>query len=207
MSNSFRRKKEVFPEETLEEAFSFSEFTPDIALLESHMSQFLFVCDHWHTRHWGHGMIAEYSVPLGTVFTQDPFVMYKHKMGPESWAVPLEDSPIAAPRAHIRGELHAITPSVRFVELDTDRQNGVIFYRKRVTVLMPYYVDAWYKEGGRSRSPLRLQNLRAWMYIGVPEYWDKKIDEDFFLFDPVRTFEPKNPELPPYYSFTKLEYQ
>jgi hypothetical protein len=208
MLNLFRKPKiEIFSEDDLEKARSYAEFTPDIALLESRMSQFLFVNDHWQSGHWGHHMIRDYSVPLGTCFTQDYFVMYKHKMGPESWAVPLEDSPYDSPRAPIRGELHAIVPPVRFAELDTDRRNGVIFYRKRVTLVMPYQVEAWFKEGGMKRSEMRYQNIRAWMYVGVPEYWEQRVDKDFFLFNPVQIFEPKNPDLHPYYNFTKLEYQ
>lgn len=152
-------------------------------------------------------MLEEYSVPLGTAFTRDPFFLFKRKLGAESWAVPLLDSEIKAPQTPIRGELHAITPSLRFCELDTARENGVIFYRERVHLVMPYQVEAWYKEGGMQRSEVRYQNIRAWMYIGMPDYWLPKIDEDFFLFDPVRVYEPKNPELQPYYSFNKLEYQ
>lgn len=208
MLNLFKKRSSAFSSENLEEASSYAEFTPDIARLESKMSQLLFVCDHWQSRHYGHDMIREYSVPLQTAFTRDYFVMYKRKLGAESWAVPLIDSPIVgAPRAPIRGELHAITPSVRFAELDTDRRNGVMFYRDRVTLVMPYQVEAWFKEGGMMRSETRYQHIQAWMYIGVPDHWNRVVDEDFFLFDPVRTFEPKNPDLETYYNFTKLEYQ
>lgn len=188
----------------LEEAFDFAPFTPDIAILQTRQTQLLFVYDEVKKGFPEFGMIEEYSIPLGTVFTKDDFALFKRKLGKESYAFALDEAPFKVPHTSIKGELHAVQ-SMRFIELDTYMENGVKFERRRVTVLMPYFYV-----GKRLGVPFKgywLQEIRCHMYVGINGFWTPALDEEFFLFDRVKTFTPHNPDLKEYYYFSKQEYE
>lgn len=198
----------------MEEAFRMSEFTPDIAILERRLCNMLFVYDEMQLGHREFSMIEEHAIPMGVAFTKDDFVLYKRKLSTLSYAFALDDSPYRAPRTSIKGSLFAIPRdedgSTRFIELDTVKENGVKFERRRVTVIMPYFYV-----GMRDGKPFKGYwevPIRCYTYIGVKSYWHPKLEAQgnengFFLFDQVRTFTPKNPNLKEYYYFSKLEYE
>lgn len=223
----------------MEQATSFAEFTPDIAILERRKSNLLFVFDEWQEGHRDFSMIEEYAVPMGAAFTKDDFVLYKRKLNALSYAVALDDSPFKVKKTSIRGKLYAIPRgedgSTRFIELDTVKENGVKFERRRVSVIFPYF----YLGRGRDGKPFRgywEEVIRCYTYIGVQSYWEPLLkgqeslkveantsikdgwlsseknvtvegEDGFFLFDTVKTYTPNNPNLKEYYYYSKLEYE
>ena len=203
----FSKKEEVPSDWDLQQAFDLAPFTPDIAVIQQKRSQILFVCDELQKHHPGFELIKEHSASLGGAFTKDQFVMYKRKLGLESYAVALDNPFFQAQKGIIRGELYAVLP-MRYIELDTHYQNGVVFERRRVTVKIPHLHIGKRKDGSGFRIK-KTSELRCFMYVGVPDYWNKVMDEEdgFFLFDNVRRFTPANPDLTPYYYFSKLEYE
>lgn len=199
----------------MEKAFSLTEFTPDIAILERRQCNLLFVYDEMMQHHREFSLIEEHAIPLGVVYTKDDFVLYKRKLHEASYAFALDESPFKAPKTTIKGQLLAIPRdedgSTRFIELDIVKENGIKFERRRVTVVMPYYYV-----GIRDGKPFRGYwevPIRCYMYVGVKDHWHPLLEanddgeEGFFLFDAVKTFTPNNPNLKEYYYFSKLEYE
>lgn len=194
----FKKKMSVPSEFELEQAHSATEFTPDIVQLEGRARWLFFVYDRWKDGHADHSIFGGEAMNMGVVFTQDNFAMIKRSLGQDSYPIPLDRAPFNLPEAPIRGELYAV-PSGWINRLDTDKRNGVKFERRRVSVTLPY-------RGMRNISMVKYQSLRAFMYVGIQDFWEPLVDKDFFLFDKVRTFEPKNTKFKEYYEFTKLEY-
>jgi hypothetical protein len=197
----------------MEQAFSYAEFTPDIAILERRQSNLLFVFDEMQEGHHEFGMIQEHAIPIGVAYTKDDFVLYKRKLNAASYAVALDEAPFRARKTTIRGKLFAIPKdqedgSTRFVELDTVKENGVRFERRRITVIMPYQYIGRTRDGRPFRGQWEV-SIRCYTYIGVQSYWSKLLEADdgFFLFDTVKTYTPNNPNLKEYYYFSKLEYE
>lgn len=187
----------------LQQAFDFAPNTPDIAILQTRKTQLLFVYDEMKKGFPEFGMIEEHAIPLGVVFTKADFSLYKRKLAKETYAFALDDSPFKVPKTSIKGELHAVQ-SMRFIELDTFMENGVKFERRRVSVILPYYYVG--KRNGVPYKGQWMQEVRCHMYVGIQSYWEPKLDEDFFLFDRVKTYTPRNPDLKEYYYFSKNEY-
>jgi hypothetical protein len=205
--NRASKQEEVPSDWDLQQAFDYAPFTPDISVLQQKATQLLFVYDEMMTDFPDHRIIEEYAITCGSVFTKDEFVMYKRKLGQDSYAVALDDSFFVAQKAIIKGQLFAVQ-SPRFAELDTIYQNGVEFERRRITVRMPYYHFGWRDKTSMFKE-YRMQELRCFMYVGVQEHWSNIMGEGdgFFLYERVRTFEPKNPDLTKYYHYSKLEYE
>lgn len=212
----FSKKEQEVPSNwDLQQAVDFAPFTPDIAIIQQKETQLLFVYDEMMDGYSEFSLIKEHSIKLGTVFTNDMFVMYKRKLGEDSYAIALDESFFQAQRGIIRGELYAVK-SPRFAELDTVYQNGVEFERRRVSVKMPYYHFGWRtkfnSEGCKVPDGMfkeyRTVDIKCFMYVGIQEHWHQMMGEGegFFLYERVRTFDPKNPDLKTYYHFSKLEY-
>lgn len=208
MWNPFKRKQqqEVPTAWDLQQAFDYAPDTPDVNLLMQKQFQLLFVYNEMQQKHPSFDVIEEYTVPLCVAFTKDSYVMYKRKLGEESWAVALDESFFQAQKGLIKGELHCLK-SERLIDLDTLYNNGVRFERRKVTVRVPHMHFGRKGDGGFALY--KVTEIRCWAYIGIQEHWHKMMGEEtegFFLYERVRTFEPKNPDLTTYYHFSKLEY-
>lgn len=208
-----------------------TQYTPDVSVLEEYEWQLFFAVDELKKDHFKHSMLgdeAEYKCPA---FTQQDMQFWQ-AASPMNSPVPMEAglSSIVkgfAPAAKIKGQVYKIRPQQIINILDKDRQNGVEFIRKRVRLIVPYRMVVWVKDhnldpdfgsaGEFCRSDYlhksikhtkeRVGIIRAWMYIGNPNYWDKLIS----AYDniPVETFHAKNrqwcktyyhirrPDLPP----------
>jgi hypothetical protein len=179
-------RKEIQAESVL----SGAEFTPDIFHLEQFKSQLLFVHDDMAQLQPNHDLIKEGSLsgfyPFNYGYTTKSYSFLKKNLGLKSFPIAL-DIPIdvanqlptyMSEEYRIRGELYAIRP-LQFLKLDTHRQNGVQFIRRRVNINIGYkklYHHSITDSKGVYHSEYNLGKeqmltVQAWMYVGREEYW------------------------------------
>lgn len=168
--------------------------TPDAIHLTAQQFQLLFVVDRMKTGFSQYEMIAEHSAFVCLAFTQKDFNFYHRKLPFIDDLVPLEAVQPSGfvPNAKIFGELHAIE-SLHLAKLDTIKDNGVQFTRTRVPLVVPYremILGDYQDEEGKSLpvalqgkrgalSPQRVHLVKAWMYVGNPDYWTPMLDGGF----------------------------
>lgn len=199
---------DIPPKEWFQYARMASQRTPDIAKLEEYEYQLYFACDETQVKHLKHSLIIG-SELVCPAFTQSAFNYWTPNV-PFLPAVPMKAEgyknllPGYPPIAKIKGELHLIRPQ-RFIELDNYKENGVQFLRERIRLIVPYRKVYWLKDisvppldadittlEGSSivLSTERVVTIRAHMYSGIPEYWDKLISN--FDYTAVQSFQAKN---------------
>jgi hypothetical protein len=189
-------------------AVNLSRYTPDIAVLEEHAWQLYFACDETQRGHLKNdlcGADQEYKVPA---YTQQSFNYWNHE-APFIPPIPMEASGYRNPMpfypeiAKIKGQILKIRPQ-QFLHLDNYKENGVQYERRKVRLIVPYRTTEFIHDltqvsediefvspnGHIARSKEKTAILRAWMYIGIPKYWDKLISA--FDYTSVQTFEAKN---------------
>ena len=128
------------------------------------------------------------------------------------WALP--------PHTRVQGEIYAIKTQ-QLINLDKHYQNTLEFKRKRVPLLIPYRklhkIDTQGEPGGIQEfinqqfdihdkvvtTENAIKTIRAWMYIGISEYWTSQSNH---LFSPVQVYTPRLGWLGDYYAFTRAEY-
>jgi hypothetical protein len=205
-----------------------TKFTPDVALLEERSHWRVFVCD----RHMSDLDNALDAKRHGFAFTNDGFKLYRRNLGKDSNAVPFvqelyETNPDwnkgqglvrVGDVARIKGEIF-IASTEKLKELDRVYCNGVQYQRVRVSVLVPYHETEWYPEYYKApvelqkmfnhrriilRSEKRFYNVTAWMYVGVPTYWD---DFPHYMLKYVDVYRARNERVGWYYHFTKKDYE
>lgn len=193
-------------------------FTPDYAWLETKMYQIVFLYNQIMTGHPKHNeFIIEGTGMLGTAFTQEGcYEMFIKNLGEESFPIVVEDRrkeepgiwfktvstdplvrnvhavnrgphPFATRLGRIKGELYAFKPN-QLLGLDKYLQNGIEFRRTRVKTVIFYFKhdkvnDTWQKAA---------YIVRAWMYIGLPEYWDDLLDAGFLFSKGPKFAAPTN---------------
>lgn len=190
--------------------FARNHHTPDIAKLEEYEYQLYFACDETQIKHLKHSLIkdGDYQCPA---FTQSSFnywlpeAPFLPPVAMEAMGYGEYIMPNAPPKAKIKGELHAIRP-YQFKELDNYKENGVQFQRTRVKLIVPFrriefvkdrynlpdWIDSVAEEGGKSMGLTKesVAIIRAWMYTGVPKFWDKLISA--YDYRSVQAYEAKN---------------
>lgn len=192
-------------EQWLEDADDEVEFTPDLWNMERRQLQLLFVYDEMMQGHHGHDLIKEHSVSLAAAYTEDKFILWRKNLGKKSYPIPLVKKYLSVPSARIKGQLYGILPP-QFKELDKHKLNGVSFIRVRVNIQIPYRrIVKMREEQGTVKLDEEIQRVRAWMYIGVPNYWDDQIDSGF-LYSPTQIYHPNREWLDKYYYFSQKEY-
>lgn len=165
--------------------------TPDMWRLEQSMFQLIFIPDDMMFGKLNNHMIAEHArdgeTPLHpSCFTFERYTFWKKDLGDQSFPIALEKGfepsgylrvrPIPA---KIKGQLYAILSS-KIKTLDIHRQNGVQFQRVRTKVSLPYrHVSYSVKSPLPNISPDYLHTIEAWMYVGIPTYWDDLIGDMF----------------------------
>lgn len=165
--------------------------TPDMWKLEQSMFQLIFIPDDFMRGKVNNHLIAEFcrdgDTPLHpSCFTFERFTFWKKDLGEKSFPIPLEKGydpsgylrvrPIPA---KIKGQLYAIL-SNRIKTLDIHRQNGLQFRRTRIEVSLPFRTVSYsVKSPLPVISPDYLVTKEAWMYVGIPEYWDPLISDMF----------------------------
>lgn len=190
-----------------------TKFTPDISKLEMYEWQLFFAPDELKKDHVKHALLGDDKQYKFPAFTQKGYHFWQANApfdAPVAMETePVNVSPFFPPVAKIKGEIYAIRPQ-RFLDLDRYRQNTVEYERQRVRFVVPYRKVLWLKdhnldpsfgvqdEFSRSRytgssvttSEERVAILRAWMYIGKPEFFDPLISA--YTHSPVETFHAKN---------------
>jgi hypothetical protein len=196
--------------------------TPDIASLERKLYQLIFVYDEMMKPFNYNELLGDEARLLKMGFTHEKFTMWKKHLGGASYPVVLDKRFENQPSRPIMGELWAIRPDI-FLDLDNHKDNGTLFTRRRVNVIVPYrhrvYVE---NEQGEvievRRDEYVASRVNAWMYVGNPEVHD--IHERNFTdgvntrilargvdYSPVTRYEPNNPQLgdKEYYYFAPKE--
>jgi hypothetical protein len=205
------------------------ELTPDIWKLEQSQYQLIFIPDSMMQGRADNHLIADAGkdgdVPVHPAcFTFDRYTFWQkeeHFINAEGKpevkysAIPMkkEYEPtnwlrVRPTPAKIKGQLYAIL-SPRIIRLDIHKQNGVLFRRERQEISLPYR-QVKYNDKPDAKlysklpviSPYYLRTVSAWMYIGIPEYWDNLIS-DMFAVRECNKFELDQPQfwVDEYYKF------
>lgn len=202
--------------------------TPDLAWLEQHEFQLLFACDDTKQGHSHHCLIEE-SAFIATAYTTQKYCYWYQQAGDERIPIPME-APDGVqtvryfpPPLKVKGELHIVrTP--QFKELDNYKRNTVQFRRKRVNVLLPYRKLSKIKNVDENipirplpralqgnlhthLSPEAVYVIRAWMYVGKPEFWDNLLDAGYRGFKTVNYYESKRKWLKEYYDYPRQHFE
>lgn len=179
---SFRRKPK--PEDAGVPPMSFwgepPKLTPDLPFLEMRSFQRVFVCDEMMKPHFRHYVLEDLKENVDPLFgfTRQVFALAHHKT--DNTIIPIRRRFANIPLARIKGEVYAI-PSHKMPILDNFKQNGLIFQRERVRLLLPYRtltkqfnaLERDIYERSSRLSALQDTIISAWMYIGVPDYWEQ----------------------------------
>lgn len=177
-------------------AMEASKFTPDISKLEEYSWQLYFATDETKKDHFKHNLLgvdAQYRFPA---FTQGSFTYWDPKIPFLSPVAMKEipsriDIPNLPPNAKIKGQVYLIRPQ-RFLELDRYKQNTVEYKRERIKLIVPYrqveflkdhnldpafgvqelFCRSDYEGSSITTSGETTCIIRAWMYIGRPEFFN-----------------------------------
>src|ERR1700686_3844327 len=84
------RKPFVYPDLRMKEIAERYKYSPDMAFLQRHECQLLFVVDELMSFHREHSLIVN---PINTwsSFTLEPFSMMKKRLGIESYPIPIRE--------------------------------------------------------------------------------------------------------------------
>jgi hypothetical protein len=200
---------ESLPSEFFDHVQDVLKYTPDMHHLQTYEKVRLFVYgEDMSSMPKYEELLGEFE-PEATAFTFENFETWKHKLGKETYPIALEkrsstrayhawakaDS-LNPPWAKVKGEVYLVPPE-RIFFLDSYRKNGVEFVRKRVHLILPF---RHVKYPGFPQ----LQDMKAWMYVGKPDYWADRLDAGA-NFAPVRPFNNVNTWAKHYTHFTRLE--
>lgn len=159
--------------------------TPDLWLLENYSHWLTFVCDDLKTGHRRHDLLEGSELACDCVFSKPAFSMFNKKLGKASFPVPILGRSVMAPYSVVKGQLWRV-PTDTLKGLDIYRNNTVEFQRTRISVAVPYKEVHWDNNPNEVYvSRTRTQYVRAWMYVGRPQFWDDLIDAGM-LFSKVR---------------------
>lgn len=198
------RKPKMPDASWLEAADREVDFTPDLWKLEQYEWQLLFTYDETQWAHREYRIIKEDSFNCCDAFTVKTHELWQKNLGAKTFPIAIEAEnrpPWRATHQKIRGEVHALRPHV-FKVLDKYKLNGLEFERKRVRVLVPNKMKLWTQDGGTElKNSVKL--IQAWMYVGIPSYWDDQIAHSpIETYSAVETFEGDKPYIAKYSYFT-----
>lgn len=160
--------------------------TTDQWFLEQFARQLVFVADDLRVGGKNHQVIMDLS-PVGrainpSVYTHNKYLAYKQDLGKDhSTAIVMPADYV--PSGHIfnppdpapvQGELYAVD-AFRMYLLDKHMQNGVKYRRVRTRITYPFRDVKNYRTNNPKVSPHRFITITAWMYVGIPRYWDPLI--------------------------------
>lgn len=215
--------------------------TPDACILDEYQFQLMFIYNGMMRNMPHHEHIGDGSDFLSYAFTKNDYRMFKKDLGQESFPVMLEagdddylrehyakkdqeERPILRGPAMVRGELYKVRPQ-QFRPIDTYMDNGVLFKRRRIRLLVPSKTVISVRERVVSENIVtkdfkprsiyyeteEMDEVRAWCYIGT-EHWNDQVADDFlgysppaYLLPPLPIYRPHNKLLKPYYYFNRQE--
>lgn len=189
-----------------------NKYTPDLPQLLESEHQLVFAYGEDQTGMHGHVMLQDHITKVARAFTYHKFAVWKKKLGVHTYPVAVNYSfdrdeeqqwwHGSAPLAKVKGELFKIR-SAHIPVLDSYRENGVQFERKRVLLIVPFRKGP--SLGSLYDGYLHVRILRAWMYVGLRPYWEPLIDINFD-YAPVSRYINHGNRFGQYYHFGRLEY-
>lgn len=188
-------------------------YTPDLALLQEKEHWWIFICGEEMSKHhkdW----LMDPEKPRYEAFTaKEDYILWRKYLGQKTVAIPLLADSIPYvknmklnnncmyPAARLRGQLFKILPE-HFIELDEYKENGVVFDRQRVDILIPY--SSLDEDVNQKRH---LKYLQAWMYVGKPDFWRLMGDSPLLVpSDPIRADKLGKMPMEHYYYFSTKDY-
>lgn len=183
-----------------------TQFTPDVHIIEKRSGQLFFFYDNFQEYGSLFSDLQNEGVqPLCTAFTSQLFQVRSKLVGDPTldrvvaveptkkvevlpWCDPPKDVP-----AHVKGEL-MLAPSGLTYFLDNFMENGKVYQRTRAMIRVPYRMRT-----GSTTTQMRMWHVKAWMYVGKPDYWGPLFDAGYTT-KPLPTFEPNNSQWPRYYA-------
>lgn len=197
-------------------------FSPDLHVLEERDFQLFFITDEMKRKEHKHSIMNAGSAFLATAYTKSEYQFIQRSVEVEKpIAIAFEDKRTHAekqgpimdfaeylrsyPYGKLRGELHAVRP-YQINALDKYKQNTVEFIRKRTTVVVPYQeeFEQRCRDTGEKLTFITGQQvylIQAWMYVGVPDFWEPMLDAGF-VFSAVKQFKSGKKWIKnPYYEF------
>lgn len=199
-----------------------SKWTPDIGKLQETEWQLVFIYDRLQLGFDDYtAYMSEHAATVCTAFTNDPYVMFKKRMGLNTYPILQKKDYVSPEPTRVKGELHYIR-SQQLIQLDKLRENGVQFNRELIDIFVPFFkvhkLKSW-KEGGRNKGEYmklygtehptdtipHYQVIKAFAYIGANEYWDDLIDGGYDYL-PVTKYEAHNRNVGAYYHFSKRDF-
>lgn len=210
------------PDDPLQKYRSLSEaskHSPDLGWLEQFEFQLLFCPDETQRSLPAHPLIED-SAFICHGFSRNLYNYWEQRVGVERLPIPMPGTPTLTryfpPPLRLKGELHAVKP-YQFRELDNYKENRYKFLRKRVKVLVPYRpilrrnVDTMGRKLPRALQGDKIilgtehvYELKAWMYVGNPKYWDDLLDAGWNGFKIVSHYPSRRGWLKEYYSYSKF---
>lgn len=211
--------------EWIAQAMSVYPLTPDVWVLGQYEYQLVFVYGCSQRGHPQHDLVSSLGAFAATTYTDDKFTLWKKRLGRESYPIALQGSGWKrpdwneTPRARVQGELYAV-PRSAIYELDNHYQNTLEFQRIRVPMVIPYK-ELYEIVGGTPMqqqinqvlglppqratvsSETGVKLVRAWMYVGKPQYWDDQLAHHFI---PTQLYHSRVGWLGDYVAFTKEDY-
>jgi hypothetical protein len=190
--------------------------TPDHNKLSSYHTQFLFLPCEYKQGLPCHDLIAHDVERVRTAYTVDPYVMYEYDRGVGSYPIVLPYSKENGTKpAFIAGDLFKVSSPDLFYSLDSIRENGIKFNRKRVQLQLRSRKIRYVRDIHKYPEFTPLSNstvitgwfteyIKAWMYLGVPEYWNDLIDGGY-MFRPVKRYVPNDGWCESYYHYRPNE--
>lgn len=194
------------------------QYTPDVWLLEQFERWNVFICGQEQQHHPHYRRISAESNYQSPAYTTGKFSMWKKRLGNETFPIPLDDV-YGDARHHewgdlwgapskqiIRGEIHTMTMD-QIISLDEHYRNTVQFSRRRVLLHVPYKL-LYEADGKKHVSEMANEVVSAWMYVGLPGYWEHTIsNSEARAFSPIRLFDPITPNIAKHYYFGLIEYE
>lgn len=196
-------------------------YTPDAPLLETKEAWTVLVYDDLQAHHPRHHKLLSVGGinPNGKkdeliyAYSLDSFVMWKFKDKERTFPVIVDNAPsrfgvmqewdtVSPYRHHIKGQLWNVGYQ-GIIELDEHYRNTVEFERRALHLVYIYAEEIVGEDGGISVSMRKEYMIQAFVYVGIQKFWDQHMDGRYV---PVKVFPRRDHLTPPYYFFTKKEY-
>jgi hypothetical protein len=198
-----------------------TKYTSDVWKIEQYSHQLVFVFDHHKKDHPLNAILGPEAKLRWPGYTMKKFHLWESPAPWDNQFIPtpvVVDIPRFPPAAAIRGEIWKI-PSLQLLRLDMEYQNTVEFQRQRTSLVVPTRKVVFVKDpsldpdfgvmetihrrdytgSSVKHSPEKVAIVKAWMYIGKPEFWNPLISA-YDGYKPVEHFESKQRRwLPKYY--------
>lgn len=185
------------PQEFFDAALHHPEHTPDHSFLSGGEHSLLFEYGELMQGLPGSKHMNGYPTNEGVAYTWETFELWLQRKGMDTLAIATQmASDPQLIRSKVRGQLFTV-PSDHIEKIDSYRENGVIFNRRRTRILLD--------------RPDRVVSVHAWIYTGVPDVWKPQVnwDQKFYshqrdrTFSPAQTFPDKRSVFNDHYQFTR----